>query len=113
MAVIQAQAASALTTVDFIMTVGCYPPSAEDGATSTTDQGAVELKYVSFKYSKNVPATAPNGTLLGGNVVENRSLTVPFLAILPIPNLEVSTFVVLSMDSSDRLPESRRQRMNT
>ena len=92
MAVGKAQAASALTTVNFILQVGCTAPtSVTDPVTgaTTTDSSSVELKYVSFKYTKNVPAQAPNGTLLGGNVLENRSLTVPFLAILPIPNLEV------------------------
>ncbi len=82
-AVINAQASSALSTVSFIKEVGFTAP--EDPDAENSDTNALDVKYVSFSYSKTVP-----DTVNGGVMVANRVLTIPFLAMLPIPNLEVS-----------------------
>lgn len=96
-AVIGAQVMSALATVDFILKVGCYAPKDNANADPTTSSAApVELKYVSFNYQKNVGSDATTGTTAGvkGTSTQNRVLTVPFLAILPIPNLEIEDVTI-------------------
>ncbi len=65
MAVINAQAASAMTTVNFINSVGFYP----NGSAIMVD----------FKYT----------TIDSNGTESKRKLSVPFLSMLPIPNLEV------------------------
>jgi hypothetical protein len=65
-AVVKSQAQAAMTTVDFINSVGFH---AENRSTINVD-----FSYIT---------TNENGT------DEGRVLTVPFLSMLPIPNLEV------------------------
>lgn len=73
-AVIKAQAQSAVTSVDFIKAVGF----------DTDDSGNITgPTMVTFKYSK--PVEAADGT----TTVEDFSLTVPFLTMLPVPFIRV------------------------
>ena len=69
-AVVQAQADSAVTSVDFIKAVGF----------NTDDEGNVtEPVMVTFAYDKPVDTTAPDGTVTTD--VKKFNLTVPFLTI--------------------------------
>jgi hypothetical protein len=76
-AVVDAQAQSAKTTVDFIQNVGFKKN--EDGSVG-------EPYYVSFKYPKEV-APAENGKPAQIQVME---ISVPILTIVPIPYIKVA-----------------------
>mmetsp|Transcript_126303 Transcript_126303/g.178252 ORF Transcript_126303/g.178252 Transcript_126303/m.178252 type:complete len:214 (-) Transcript_126303:45-686(-) len=73
-AVIDAQAASALATVDFITKVGM----AKDG-------DDFKANMVSFDYEQ------PSGN---GSDTTTNTVNVPFLTMLPLPYIEVTTFVL-------------------
>jgi hypothetical protein len=103
-AVINAQAQAAMSTVNFIKTVGFKAPSAEQiagGDTETSDP-----IYVSFKYPKElspyVPAVAANPTATPPvpaspavpAVYETQELTVPILTILPIPYIRIDEVTI-------------------
>lgn len=88
-AVINAQAQSAVATVNFIKEVGFKKPSAEEvaGDDTTTE----EPIYVSFKYPKELspfvpadPTTSPP-TPSQPAIYESHELKVPILTLLPIP----------------------------
>ncbi len=101
-AVVNAQAQSAMTTVDFIKSVGFEHNDTNDGKTGSP-------KYVTFKYPKEispyvpaVPAIPESGTQgqpgyqppvaevpAKPAVVETHELNVPLLTMLPIPYLRV------------------------
>lgn len=87
-AVVNAQTASALTTVEFIKSVGFRPPvnnttsSSSSKSKTTTDPQQTDLGVpveVSFTYSR----TLPNGQR------QPVSITVPFLTMVPIPTLRI------------------------
>ena len=80
-AVVHAQAQAAMATVNFIKQVG-FKPAASAG--TTTDQTTGEPATVSFSYKKMVPKADGSG-----EEEKTASLTVPFLAMLPIPYLRV------------------------
>lgn len=79
-AAIQAQAASAVSTVDFIQNLGFKPidPNEPDGAK--------ELIMTDFSYEKNEvnPDT-------GAVVNTKRFVRVPFISMLPIPSIRIET----------------------
>lgn len=79
-AVVHAQAQAAMATVNFIKQVGFKPA---EGAQTTAEQTTGEPAVVTFKYKKQVPKEG------GGVEDKNVELTVPFLAMLPIPYLRV------------------------
>ena len=83
-AAVQAQAQAAQTTVEFIQKVGFTPedPSKPDGP--------MKVKEVTFKYSK----------LNDADETKQFALTVPILAIVPIPYLRIET---LDIDFSAKL----------
>jgi hypothetical protein len=92
-AVINAQAQSAMATVNFIKEVGFKKPTAEQEAGS--DTSTMEPIYVTFKYPKEiqpyVPAN-PNAsppTQEIQAVYETQELTVPILTLLPIPFIRI------------------------
>lgn len=103
-AVVNAQAQAAMSTVNFIKQVG-FKPSAQLGdGQSPTAQATDEPIYVTFKYPKETqpyqPA-APAGP--GGNppatpgqpaVYQTYQLEVPILTMLPIPFLRVDLATV-------------------
>jgi hypothetical protein len=72
-AVVNAQAQSALATVNFIQSVGFY----ED------DDGKSQVANVNFGYSKKVAGES------GAAETKNFELHVPLLAIVPIPYLRI------------------------
>lgn len=77
-AVVKAQAASAVTSVDVIKAVGF----------NTDDDGNVESPVmVTFAYDKPVETTADDGTVT--TEVKKFELTVPFLTMLPVPFIRV------------------------
>lgn len=80
-AVVHAQAQAAMATVNFIKQVGFKPPS---GLQIATDQTTGEPATVSFTYKKMVPKEDGSG-----EEEKTATLTVPFLAMLPIPYLRV------------------------
>lgn len=91
-AVVQAQAESSLATIDFIMKLGTtdVAASTSSGPSTQKSAGRMTLKYVSFKYNKQVPELDKETNLpTGKSVMSQRALKVPLLAIVPIPNLEI------------------------
>jgi len=80
-AVVHAQAQAAMATVNFIKQVGFKPP---EGVQMTAEQTTGEPATVTFKYKKMVPK--PDGS---GEEEKTAELTVPFLAMLPIPYLRI------------------------
>lgn len=103
-AVINAQAQAAMSTVNFIKEVGFKKPSAmeEAGGDTTTE----EPIYVTFKYPKElspyVPANPGDPTATPPvpatpavpAVYETQELQVPILTILPIPFIRVDLATV-------------------
>lgn len=79
-AVVHAQAQAAMATVNFIKQVGFKPSSPGTPTEQTTGEPAT----VSFSYKKMVPKADGSG-----EEEKTASLTVPFLAMLPIPYLRV------------------------
>lgn len=82
-AVVNAQAQAAMATVNFVKQVG-FKPVPEGTPQDPTSQTTGEPATVSFKYKKTVPKTDGSG-----NEEKDAELTVPFLAMLPIPYLRV------------------------
>ncbi len=80
-AVVHAQAQAAMATVNFIKQVGFKPPTS---AITFDNQTTGEPATVTFKYKKSVPKADGSG-----EEVKDAELTVPFLAMLPIPYLRV------------------------
>ena len=103
-AVINAQAQAAMSTVNFIKEVGFKKPSAEQDAGG--DTSTEEPIYVTFKYPKEispyVPAVPANPTATPPvpaspavpAVYETQELQVPILTILPIPFIRVELTTV-------------------
>jgi hypothetical protein len=104
-AVINAQAQAAITTVNFIKEVGFKKKPAEQAAGSDTE--TEEPIYVTFKYPKElspyqpaipadpgdpaaVPPRAPRAAVPAVPAVyETQALTVPILTMLPIPFVRI------------------------
>jgi hypothetical protein len=74
-AVIKAQAQSAITSVDFIKSVGFD----KDG----------KVEQVAFEYMKTVPEKDAQGKLTGNYKDVKQKLSVPLLTMLPIPFIRV------------------------
>lgn len=97
-AVINAQAQAAMSTVNFIKEVGFKKPSAEQNA--GTDTSTAEPIYVTFKYPKELSPYQPAIPASPGPppvaaqpavpaVYETQELQVPILTILPIPFIRI------------------------
>jgi len=98
-AVINAQAQAAMTTVNFIKEVGFKKKSTDDDAGG--DTGTEDPIYVSFKYPKELSAYQPANpgdpsatppvpaTPAVPAVYETHELKVPILTILPIPFIRI------------------------
>jgi hypothetical protein len=84
-AVVNAQAQAALTTVEFIKSVGFVPPQ-NPGTPEAQKAGTPAT--VSFTYKKTVP------TAEGGTELKDVSLTVPLLSMLPIPYIRVDSVTI-------------------
>jgi len=80
-AIVHAQAQAALATANFIKQVGFKPPT---GTQTATEQTTGEPATVTFTYKKMVPKADGSG-----EEEKTATLTVPFLAMLPIPYLRV------------------------
>ncbi len=100
-AVVNAQAQSAMSTVNFIKTVGFQqPPEAEQGSDGENSSTADPI-YVSFTYPKETkpftpaiaadPAAVPPVAAVPASAAEfeDHELRVPILTMLPIPYLRV------------------------
>ncbi|MCX7775170.1 MAG: DUF2589 domain-containing protein [Rectinemataceae bacterium] len=85
-AVVHAQAQAAMATVNFIKQVGFKPPATPSA--NPLEQSTGEPATVTFSYIKKVPKQD------GGEEAKNAQLTVPLLAMLPIPYLRVSEATV-------------------
>ncbi|MEM7187112.1 MAG: DUF2589 domain-containing protein [Bacteroidota bacterium] len=83
-AVVEAQAKSAMTTLDFIQTIG-FEELTDPGPPPTKKYG--KAKTVTFTYDKANPNFDANVT--GSKEVLTYKLDVPTLAIIPIPYLRV------------------------
>jgi len=104
-AVVNAQAQAAISTVNFIKEVGFKKPNAQQAA--GTDTTTAEPIYVSFKYPKELtpyqpavpadpgdPAAVPPrparaAVAAVAAVYETQELTVPILTMLPIPYIRI------------------------
>ena len=80
-AVVEAQAQAAVSTINFIKTVGFKPGDADQNPLS--DQTTGEPINVSFSYKKVVPKAD------GTTEIKDASLTVPILTIVPVPYIRV------------------------
>lgn len=89
-AAINAQAQSAMVTLEFINSVGFQSSGGGDGGGGTT----LKANEVDFTYSKSIPAK--DGTVSQ----QTSSLTVPILSIVPIPFIRVQQ---LSVDLNVKL----------
>lgn len=77
-AVVKAQAQAATTTVDFIKSVGF------------TGEGAnISPLMVTFSYDRPAPKKDADGKPTGEYEVKKFNLQVPFLTMVPIPNLRI------------------------
>lgn len=98
-AVINAQAQAAMSTVNFIKEVGFKKPTSEESAGD--DTSTEEPIYVTFKYPKELspyqPATPADptatppvpATAAVPAVYETQQLQVPILTLLPIPFIRI------------------------
>ncbi len=89
-AVVQAQAQSAISTVNFIKEVGFEQP-VDAGNQMPNAQITGKPIYVKFRYQKDVPAlpaTGDSGTTTPATK-QTYELEVPILTMLPIPYLRV------------------------
>lgn len=113
-AAIEAQALAALTTIDFIKEVGLKPSttdSAETGPLAPIDDegdddgNPLQVRYVEFKFDRvleeqvstpgdpNVDPPIPPGSITKFRVVPSK-LTVPLLAIIPIPYIRINDMTI-------------------
>lgn len=98
-AVVNAQAQAAISTVNFIKEVGFKKPAAEQAAGG--DTGTEEPIYVTFKYPKEITPYQPANpgdssasppvpaTPAVPAVYETQQLQVPILTMLPIPFIRI------------------------
>ena len=103
-AVVNAQAQAAMSTVNFIKEVGFKKPGVEQDAGG--DTSTEEPIYVTFKYPKEIspyvpavpadPAATPPvpGSPAVPAVYETQELQVPILTILPIPFIRIELTTV-------------------
>jgi hypothetical protein len=112
-AAIKAQALAARTTVDFIKEVGLKPRALEGGeseaeldeVTGESGQPGLEARYVEFKFDRVLEeevVTSPESTAPAGtpptkttkySVVPSK-LTVPLLAMVPIPYIRINDMTI-------------------
>jgi len=119
-AVINAQAQAAMSTVNFIKEVGFKKPSAEQEAGG--DTSTEEPIYVSFKYPKElspyVPAVPGNPSATPPilpspaqpAVYETQELKVPILTILPIPFIRID---LVTIDFNAKINSVEYRKTNT
>jgi hypothetical protein len=105
---VEAQALAAQSTVEFIHKVGFKATSTDPFAPSdllfddpSTDADAGELRNVTFRYSKKSENDAETTDF---------SLTVPLLAIVPIPSLRIDE---VTIDFSAKLTDAIRRDTRT
>jgi hypothetical protein len=103
-AVINAQAQAAMSTVNFVKEVGFKPPTAEQEAGGNTE--TADPIYVTFTYAKEVspfvPAVVADTTATPPitaaaaipAVYEDQNLKVPILTMLPIPFIRIDTTTI-------------------
>lgn len=125
-AVVNAQAQSAMTTINFIKEVGFKKPSAEQAAGG--DTSTEEPIYVTFKYPKEVapyqpaipadpgdpaatpPRPATPAVAAVPAVFETQELQVPILTMLPIPYLRVD---LVTIDFNAKINSVEYQKTDT
>ena len=119
-AVINAQAQAAMSTVNFIKEVGFKKSTTAQEAGGDTSTG--EPIYVSFKYPKElspyVPAVTADPTAVPpvlasaseDAVYETQELTVPILTILPIPFIRVE---LATIDFNAKINSVEYRKTNT
>lgn len=78
-ALIQAEAIAARTTADFIKDVGFVPPGSGSSSSATVDDIG-SPRMVAFRYQR----LNPDGTKT------ESSVSVPILALIPIPSLQIA-----------------------
>jgi hypothetical protein len=81
-AAIHAQAQSSLAFVNYLKQIGFEPPA--NGTVTPTDQTTGKPATVTFTYAKEIPR--PDGT----SELRNVALTVPLLALIPLPYLRMA-----------------------
>lgn len=86
-AVVDAQIASSLATVDFIKSVGFM-----DDPRSTATPPEKKLVMVDFSYSKPNPST--DSTVVAATPVVTTSLMVPLIALIQVPSLRIEHIII-------------------
>lgn len=125
-AVVNAQAQSAMTTVNFIKEVGFKKPALAQAAGG--DTGTEEPIYVTFKYPKelspyqpaipadpgdpaaNPPRPATPAVPAVAAVFETQELSVPILTLLPIPYIRVD---MVTIDFNAKINSVEYQKTDT
>ena len=110
-AVINAQAQSAMATVNFIKEVGFKKP-APNSQNAGDDTSTLDPIYVTFKYPKEISPYVP--AVNGGNptpaVYETQNLQVPILTMLPIPFIRID---VTTIDFNAKINSIEYQKTDT
>lgn len=104
-AVINAQAQSAMATVNFIKEVGFKKPDTEENAGG--DTSTEEPIYVTFKYPKEL---SPYESPAEPAVYEIQELKVPILTILPIPFIRID---LTTIDFNAKINSVEYRKTNT
>ena len=113
-AAIEAQAAAAKTTIDFILEVGFEPPStAAAGTDLITEQTGTEraigsVRNITFNYT-----TAEEQTNVSSGHIATASLTVPLLTIVPIPYFAIEEMTIDFMAKITEAVVSKRGTAST
>lgn len=105
-AVVNAQAQSALSTINFIKTVGFKQPPKDEIGSDGGNSGTADPIYVSFEYPKEtapyIPAvladTSVDPPIVAADAIpakyEDHKLRVPILTMLPIPYIRIEETTV-------------------
>ncbi|HAS47136.1 MAG TPA: hypothetical protein DCS93_42025 [Microscillaceae bacterium] len=110
--VVEAQQMAAMSTIDFIQTVGLTKKEDDDNILlddPTKDAAASDVRNVTFRYKKE--ADDPSGTNPAFETVE---LSVPILTIVPIPFIRIaSTNIDFGIKISEVIRTSTVSRVDT
>ncbi len=109
-AAVQAQQAASMATVEFIQEVGFETPDPVGGV-----PGVKKIRYVDFDYEKQVPnpdfdPADPVGPANERYITSDVSIKVPFITMVPPPNLRIDT---LDIDFNARLTSTETSNVSS
>jgi hypothetical protein len=111
-AVVNAQAQAALSTINFIKSVGFLPGATEGNKdpAKPTEPGVGKPIYVSFRYNRLVPGTpaGPNNTPPATKAkVEEVELSVPILTMTPVPFIRIADTTIAFKAKIDAIEKTQ------